>query len=155
MPRKLRIKNHHHREPIRLRMVAMIDVVFLLLVFFLLSANFRRAEGFLPSQLPKAVTRSEIMELEPLTVIVRTAADNKCHIELAGQLALTIEPDNRTAGFSQAAQELKGLLKDSGRNINDPVQLIFLTDTRWQDTEKAYDMLRSIGLTKIIFSMGN
>ena len=52
----------------QLRMVPMIDVVFLLLVFFLLTANFRSKEGFLPAELPRHVVHAEVMELEPLAL---------------------------------------------------------------------------------------
>ena len=54
---------HHTRRTGRmgrslptLSMASMIDVVFLLLIFFLLTVNFRAREGYLPSRLPHKAT---------------------------------------------------------------------------------------------------
>ena len=68
---------------IRLQMVPMIDVVFLLLIYFLLTANFRTSEGFLPAQLPQqtqAAARS--MVFDPLTLYLDSALDDSCLVQI-------------------------------------------------------------------------
>jgi len=51
-----RAKRGRDKPKIRVPMTAMIDVTFLLLIYFILTINFRQLEGQIPGTLPKAGT---------------------------------------------------------------------------------------------------
>ena len=137
----------------QIRMAPMIDVVFLLLIYFLLAANFRPAEGFLPSELPRQITRQDIIELEPLNIYVHSLADGGCQIDVDTAESLTIEPQASGDGFAAAGKYIQTVLADRGRKLEDPVKIIPNRRTKWQHVVKTYDTLWKIKLRNIIFAM--
>ncbi len=65
-----------HRHSVGANMTPMIDVVFLLIIFFLVSSHLARQENRLPLDLPVAATFDPIdPELAPLTISVDEKAD--------------------------------------------------------------------------------
>jgi len=133
----------------QLRMVPMIDVVFLLLVFFLLTANFRSREGFLPAELPRRVTHAGIAELEPVTVRLDSQPDGSCTVQIDTDPAFVISGNT---DFSLLSQRLETVLKAGHRNENDPVKLMPTPRTEWDCVVKAYDALWSLDLRNILFA---
>ncbi len=63
----MRVPTHHDRRPADIAMTPMIDVVFLLLIFFVCTASFQLAEELLPTSLAVASGTSTppAVELEP------------------------------------------------------------------------------------------
>ena len=77
LTRNSRLARWNQRRPIQVEMTPMIDVVFLLLIFFLWTASFRMAEQLLPSRMAtEARTRgseqdmTEDLDFEPVVVRV-------------------------------------------------------------------------------------
>ena len=136
----------------QLRMVPMIDVVFLLLVFFLLAANFRSREGFLPAELPRQVVRNVSMELEPLTLALESQADGSCVVRIGDEPSFRVLA-GEAGGFAQLTDRLAEVLGRQGRTADDPVKLMPSRFTRWDDVVKAYDAIWRLDLRNIIFAM--
>jgi len=136
----------------QLRMVPMIDVVFLLLVFFLLAANFRPREGFLPAELPRYVTHAEQMELEPLLVQLQSQTDGACQVAIGNDVRFVI-PAHAQGGFQLLSRNVRGVIDAHGRHLDDPVKLVPTRQTRWDHVVKAYDALWEIELRNIIFAL--
>jgi len=142
------------RQPLtrrmQLQMVPMIDVVFLLLIFFLLSANFRSKEGFLPAELPRQITHSRQMEMEPLLVRVLSQPDGSCRIQIGPEAALTIEPEIET--FEAVSRQLQKVLDNQGRHLDDPIKIVPAISTKWDHVVKTYDAIWQINAHNIIFA---
>ena len=137
----------------QLRMAPLIDVVFLLLVFFLLVANFRSREGFLPAELPRQVVHTEVMEMEPLQLFLNSLADGSCEVQIGAATTFVVKAAREEGDFTQLGRELKQVLAEQGRSFDDPVKLIPTRQTRWDHVVKAYDALWQINLRHIIFAL--
>ncbi len=134
-----------------LRMAPLIDVVFLLLVFFLLTANFRSQEGFLPAELPGQATMPiDEVELEPLEILIDTAADGTCRIYIGRTREVTIPPDEK-AGFAAFSIAVLDAIEAQGRHLDDPVKLSPTPTVKWDHLIKAYDALWEAGAKRIVF----
>jgi biopolymer transport protein ExbD len=141
------------RTRMQMRMVPMIDVVFLLLVFFLLAANYRSREGFLPSELPRQETAAESAELEPLFVYLHSRADGACEVDIGSEISFVIGPASEGGDFSVLGRELLNVIKEQHRSLDDAVKLVPGSDTKWDHVVKAYDAMWQIELRQIIFAV--
>ena len=71
----MQIPNSSHRRSVGANMTPMIDVVFLLIIFFLVSSHLARQENRLPLELPTASTFDPTdPERAPLTISVDSGA---------------------------------------------------------------------------------
>jgi biopolymer transport protein ExbD len=148
-----RYQSYHPLRPkkvagsgVQLRMAPMIDVVFLLLIFFLLTANFRSQEGFLPADLPQQVTRAAQMEQMPLELWLESQADGSCEIQIGLDERFVITDFDGIFG-----ERLKKVLATQGRSMHDPIKFMPSGATRWDHVVKAYDVLWQLGLEQIVF----
>jgi len=148
-PLRLKIRA---RTTLQMRMVPLIDVVFLLLIFFLLTANFRSKEGFLPADLPRQTVSSEIVELEPLLVYLHSRPDGACEVDIGSSISFIIPPEHQGGNFTALGSKLQDIINDQGRRLDDPVKLIPNGQTKWEHVVKAYDALWQINLSNIIFA---
>ncbi|MCF7957545.1 MAG: biopolymer transporter ExbD [Phycisphaerae bacterium] len=137
----------------QIRMIPMIDVVFLLLIFFLMTANFRPREGFLPAELPRQITRSDLVELEPLLIYLQSRPDGSCVVDIGDAGSFTVGSPEERGSFSDLGVELKKIIAQQGRNLDDPVKLVPNALTKWDHVVKTYDMLWQLDLRNIIFTM--
>lgn len=135
----------------QLRMVPMIDVVFLLLVFFLVTANFRSREGFLPAELPRQLVHAQQTELEPLEIRLASQDGRQCLIEIGTQEPFLVANDSE--GFALFTQRLADILAVQGRRNDDPVKLIPTPETKWEHLVKAYDAIYQQNITNVIFTI--
>ena len=72
----MRLPSNPHRQSVGANMTPMIDVVFLLIIFFLVSSHLARQETRLPLELPIASTFGPLdVDRAPLTISVDTLAD--------------------------------------------------------------------------------
>jgi len=148
-----RYQSYHPLRPkrvagsgVQLRMAPMIDVVFLLLIFFLLTANFRSKEGFLPAELPKQVTRAAQMEQVPLELWLESQTDGRCEVQIGLDERFIISDFDETF-----TERLKKVLAAQGRSVRDPVKFMPSGATTWDHVVKAYDALWELELEQIVF----
>ena len=138
-----------------INLTPMIDVVFLLLIFFLLAANFRSKEGFLPAELPRQVTRAEQMEQAPLELWLESQPDGSCEIQIGMEerLVIAASESSEQGAFGLLRQRLEKVLAAQGRSVRDPVKFMPSASTSWDHVVKAYDALWQLGLEQIVFVM--
>ncbi|MCF7821297.1 MAG: biopolymer transporter ExbD [Mariprofundaceae bacterium] len=103
-----------------LNLTPLIDIVFLLLVFFMLTAHFVRDQG-LPIELPEAITAISLDKNEPLEITITSS----------GQIAISGEPVSpeqlvETVTVLLAAKNEKRIVirGDTGANLGDSVKVI-------------------------------
>jgi biopolymer transport protein ExbD len=141
------------RRSFGLRMTAMIDVIFLLLTFFVLTAKFRPPEEFLGLSLgANSATATNFSIIEPLTLQI-TSKNDGCGVQI-GQSSLceisseTIDED--LAGF---AESLAAVLAEKKRNTGDPIEIICAEEVEWDYLVKIYNVLQAAGADDITFAV--
>jgi biopolymer transport protein ExbD len=133
-----------------LRMTAMIDVIFLLLTFFVLTARFQQPESHLNVTLPKpAVGTEQSAAKEPLSIRLETA-NLRCSVLLPQAETILLVPDTLSANLADLHHRLTAIfpLYDiAGQGVelrcDDAVQ--------WDYVVKVYDVLYRAGAMKITF----
>jgi biopolymer transport protein ExbD len=133
--------------------VPLIDVVFLLLIFFMLSANFSGREGFLPAMLPKLETAGQVRELEPILIYLNSLPDGGCEVQIGRVESFIVQPGPGQSDFQALGERVSLILDRQGRKTDDPIKLVPNWHTRWDDVAKAYDALYHINLSNIIFTV--
>ena len=170
-----RYRSHRGRPRIQLLLVPMIDIVFLLLTFFLLTASFRPAEAFLPAELPGGVAaEAEVMELEPLLIFLDSRPNGGCLVQIGDDVEFEVVGQSAKVGrlgaeqwpeqvdfeqlpeqisFEQLPELIRQVLRDQHRSSDDPVKLVPQRQTNWDHVLKTYHALWRLNLTNIIFAI--
>lgn len=142
------------RKPgsMRLHLTAMIDVIFLLLTFFVLTARFRGPEQFLPVTLPRAQAQAvSVNVIEPLVLNVR---------QETGGFVIGLDNREYVIGEATLEQDLSGFangfirtLEQQRRGTGDPLELRCDEHLRWDYLVKLYNVLYGMGATEIQFDL--
>ena len=138
---------------IGLRMAPMIDIIFLLLIFFLVAAKWRPKEDFLPLQLATAGLNATLTaKPEPLIIqITQTGAD--CSVQVGSSDIVKISSQNSEAGLAEMMTKMRRCLLDQKRYASDPVEIICAPDVKWENLARIYNVLVGMGLSDITFRM--
>ncbi|MEW5837719.1 MAG: biopolymer transporter ExbD [Pseudomonadota bacterium] len=128
----MNFKGHNRRDEVGLDMTPLIDVVFLLLIFFMLTASFTQAQR-LKVELPKAEQGEQVSDPSKDWVI---------EIDAQGNYALN--------GEALAADQLTLRLSElPGRSEDTVVQIRAASTTQHQAVITALDAARAAGLSHI------
>jgi len=128
----MNFKGHQRRDEVSLDMTPLIDVVFLLLIFFMLTASFTQAQR-LKVELPKAEQGESAADQNKEWVI---------EIDAQGNVALN--------GEALAGEQLTVRLRElPDRNEDTVIQIRADAHTEHQAVVKALDAARAAGLTHI------
>ena len=139
--------------PFTLRMAPMIDMIFLLLIFFLVAAKWRPQEDFLPFKLPAAQAQSHTVgKPEPLIIHI-LATQTGCRVEIAQLYTTPIENENIEADLAVLMEKMENCLLTQKRFAADPIEIICEPDVKWEHLTKIYNMFLGAGLTDITFRM--
>lgn len=134
------------------KMTPMIDVVFLLLIFFLLTSTFQASEELLPTHLPEAGAVESQLDLPPEVqdleqVVIALEWRGRLVVELNGQryddtgrLRAVLVGTSDAPGLGTLAPELPVIL-----DVEDPVPLEYVVDV--------YDLCRLAGFEKVHFAV--
>lgn len=136
----------HKRRGLGLRMTPMIDVIFLLLTFFVLTAQFDRPEHALPLVFGQAASvqpQPSVLEVE-----ITPHADG-CTVRLSfeDQPLILIRNEMPAEGLSDMAELLRSAHLDS----QTPIRLHCHDAVSWQSVTKIYDVLYGLGARDITF----
>ncbi len=143
----------NRRRPSTLRMAPMIDMVFLLLIFFLVAAKWRPQEDFLPFQLPLAQAQEQrIGKPEPLIIHI-SAIDAGCQIQIGQSDAVQIENQTIEANLTALMEKIEKCLLAQKRFATDPVEIICSPEVKWEHLAKIYNVFYGMGLTDITLPM--
>lgn len=149
---RLRRRPRHGRG-FALRMAPMIDLIFLLLIFFLVAAKWRPQEDFLPLQLAAARAQDAALgRAEPLEIhIFGTEAGCRVQIGLADEV--NIDDGTVEADLAVMIERIEACLVGQKRLTGDPVEIICGGDVKWDHLTKIYNCFFGAGLTDITFRM--
>jgi biopolymer transport protein ExbD len=135
------------------RMAPMIDMVFLLLIFFLVAAKWRPEEDFLPIKLPSAQgSQAAIGRTEPLQIHILSAS-NGCRVQIGQIEAIEISEKTVEANLVELADKIEAVLTSQNRFLSDPVEIICEPNVKSDWWVKIYNVLCGLNLTDITFTM--
>lgn len=145
------------KPKIQLQLTSMIDVIFQLLIYFVVTASFAVDEGVLTARLPEGTgTVTQQLETNPvkLEVILRTSGPAGVQIEIRGL------GSRDTQNFAQLRQLLKSLRHSpqntSGTFASDsPVIIEPQGEVRWQHVVNAFNAAMAAGYENIRFKQAN
>ena len=131
----------HQTSRFQLNMAAMIDVVFLLLIFFMCTSSFRQTEDELPAQLPQTTeaTHRASDDFEPVRINVRSVDDG-----------VLVECDGQPCGTFDS---LTGLLKQRRQIADIPVIIKGHNAVPFSYMVAALDACHVANLTRVAFSV--
>lgn len=141
------------RRSFTLRMAPMIDVIFLLLIFFFVAAKWRPQENFLPFQLPAAQAQSpRLGRPEPLIIHI-SATDTGCQVQIAQLQMVQINDETVEANLAGLIEEMQQCMLSQKRFASDPIEIICEPEVKWEHLAKIYNVFYGAGLTDITFRM--
>lgn len=134
-------------------MAPMIDLIFLLLIFFLVTAKWRPQEGFLPLQLAAArAGDDQVGRPEPLEIHI-FATPNGCQVRIGQAEAVQIDDRTIEADLAKMIEKIEACLLAEKRFAADPIEIICSGEVRWEHLAKIYNVFFGAGLTDITFRM--
>ena len=134
-----------------LRMTPMIDIIFLLLIFFLLTANFRPDESFLPLKMSAATAAQlPIAKAEPLIIAI-TDTDQGCDVRIGAEATVHIDNQNEDASMTMLEENIRRIMTRQKRNPSDPVEFLCQPQVKWQHLMKIYNTIFGMGISDITF----
>ncbi len=142
-PRKKRAK-----EPLRmqLNLTSMIDVIFLLLIYFVITASFTADEGVLTTKLPQGTGSASQADLKPpaipLDIVLRSIEPSSVHITVNNRLTAD--------SFSQLYDLLVSLQKDYPPD--NPLLIKPDGQVRWQHVVDAFNAAVRAKFSNVAFA---
>lgn len=135
-------------------MTPMIDVIFLLLAFFIITARFREPEAFVPVKLPSpdSVKVFGNRIVEPLILEV-TGRPGGCIARIGTEEGISISEELSAVGLTAFADTLNRVSLSQQRTSADPIELICHDEVTWDFVVKIYDVLHAMGASNITFVM--
>ncbi|MEX2216579.1 MAG: biopolymer transporter ExbD [Phycisphaeraceae bacterium] len=138
------------RSPLQLNLTSMIDVVFLMLVYFVLTAAFTDAEGVITANMPNGPEHPQPLPKieQPIRVTVSARGE-------AGYYLAIDKLPTTPMSFADLTHMLQGL-RDSDRNGFFTADNLVIIDSdrsvRWQHTLNAYNAALGAGYSNIAFA---
>ncbi|UCE99502.1 MAG: biopolymer transporter ExbD [Planctomycetota bacterium] len=141
------------KRPFTLHMAPMIDMLFLLLIFFLVAAKFRPKEDYLPLQLSAAqASQHRIGKPEPLTIQIRPTQTG-CEVQIGQFHTVQINDGSTEQDLAVLTEKIRDCMSAQKRFATDPVEIICDASVKWEHLARIYNMLYGAGLTDITFQM--
>ncbi len=138
------------RKPIELMMTPMIDVIFLLLVFFLTTSSFQVLEQLLPSAVSQTNATASGSEVDPPPVPDQDAIDQVVvKLKRLGGRSVAALHGSELADFSQLRERLRAI---SEVRADVPVIIDPTGEVPVKDVVLAYDWARQVGLSRVYFA---
>ena len=141
------------RKIFGLRMAPMIDIIFLLLIFFIVAGNWRPQEDFLPFRLPQAGAGEPVAGRTESLVITISETQAGCQVGIGSFPVVRLDDRTFEADMVRLMKQLKQCMTRQKRFTDDPVELVFAAEVKWEHVTKIYNVLYGAGLTDITFRM--
>ncbi len=142
-----RKRSSRQHGPLTVNLAPMIDMTFLLLIFFLVTTTFERAEGILASKVPSDGQASSVaLPLSP--ILVRLSQTGPSHDDFF----IHVEGiDESPASFEELSKVLKGLQSQPGFDHTTPVVILAGPDVLWDHIVGCWNAAVGAGCTKVAF----
>ncbi len=141
------------RRPTALRMAPMIDMIFLLLIFFLVAAKWRPEEEFLPFRLPVIETQEHnVGKPEPLMIHI-FATDTGCKVQIGPLHTIQMDEQTIEEDLATLMEKMRDCMLAQKRFASDPVEIVCGPEVKWEHLAKIYNIFFGAGLTDITFQM--
>ena len=131
------------------RFASMIDLSFLLLIFFLTTTRFNRPEGVLSAPMPReggSFAASIALPLTPIVVRLRMTDD------APGAVALAVnDEENPPRSFAELTGVLREFQHKPGFDRDTPVVLVAADDVPWDHVVSAWNAALNAQCTRIAF----
>lgn len=137
----------NRRISMGLRMTPMIDVIFLLLTFFVLTAKFQEPEQLLPVIVGKTAPRPLNAQDAILKVSVE-AYPSGCLMRVENRPPIKLSDENPSESLLVLARKVQQVLETTGPV---PVELYYDDAVSWDIVVKVYDVLYALGINNITF----
>ncbi len=137
------------RRPIEIMMTPMIDVIFLLLVFFLATSSFQVVEKLLPSGVSNISESSGNAPAEPQDISEDRIDQVIVRLELQGKVAIAKMNGVALANLSELKQRLQEI---SAARADVPVVIDPAPEVLIRDVVRAYDWARVAGLSRVFLA---
>ncbi len=133
-------RRRHHAQT-QLNLPAMIDVVFLLLIFFICTSSFRPPENELPSQLPRVGmgTTASDEDFDPVKITLSSVADGVL-VRCDGQVCATFDKLRDMLRARRAIADVRVLIEGQD-------------DVPFRYMVAAMDVCRQVKLTRVAFAV--
>ena len=139
--------------PMSLNLTSMIDVIFLLLVFFVVTASFAPGEGVLTVKLPQGTGTGDPLDPPtlPLNIAITSTGAYGYRLEIEGLAAVP-------ADFEQLYHQLVALQYDEAlqrtgtHKTDDPIVIKPNGNVRWQHVVNVFNAAVRARYTKIAFA---
>ena len=130
-----------------LRMTPMIDVIFLLLTFFVMTAKFQEPEQLLPVIVGKTTPQTAVVQDTLLKVFVEPSPSG-CLLRVQNRPVIKLSDENPHESLLVLARKVRQELETTGPV---PVELYYDDAISWDIVVKVYDVLYALGLQNITF----
>jgi biopolymer transport protein ExbD len=153
-----RRRRRHRAQPLNINLTPMIDVTFLLLLFFSVTTTFKRAEGYLPAKLPTGAGRSAVarpagatrpavdLPVNPIVVHVQQFGPGRADYRLRLDHFV-----NTPATFSELTQVLQQIHGNPGFSTDTPVIIAAEPDVAWDHVVNCWNSTVAAGCKNIAF----
>ncbi|RJP35444.1 MAG: biopolymer transporter ExbD [Phycisphaerales bacterium] len=143
-PRRKRVPRE--MSALGLNITPMIDMTFLLLIFFVVTTTFDRPEGVLASKLPQQSSRYVPLPLSPIVVRV--------HPQGADRSGYDLQIDNVSAqpgDFVELAALLQELQTRPGFDADTPVVIMAAAGVRWDHVVNCWNAAVRVKYKNVLF----
>lgn len=133
--------------PTAVNLAPMIDVTFLLLIFFLVTTTFERAEGILASDLPE-IGAVPAVPLPVSPIVVRIARTGPGDDDYAIRIdRFEARPDD----FESLPDFLRRIQQQPGFDTQTPIVIVAENDVRWDHVVSCWNAAIRAGCERIAF----
>jgi biopolymer transport protein ExbD len=134
-------------------MAPLIDLVFLLLIFFLVAVKWRPQEEFIPLKLAAAEAQVPgIARPEPLQIYVSSIGDG-CLIRIGWGRTVQINSRTMEQDLSRFIEEIEQVLTEQKRLTSDPIEIICEPDVKSEFWVRICNVFYGMKMTDITFPM--
>ncbi len=142
-------------NPVNLNVVAMVDIIFCLCIFFMCSFKFKQLEGKFQSWLPKdkgSGATSDPGEIKEIRIAMLWNAERQTPVRMFGHKTVAEGPE----GILELENLIRGAHEDWTRKGNPDVPLIIDGDfgLPWEEVMSVVNIGKKLEMKNIEFAMG-
>jgi len=143
-----RLRSRRSSESIHLNIVPLVDVTFLLMIFFVIAGAFERWEGVLESKFPRTQGGgiSTPLPLSPVTLRLQSTGSG------VNDFVVTVDATEiRTQSFEELAARLHDLQQNPAFSSDTPVVVTAEPRVRWDHVVNAWNAALRAGYQNVVF----